>query len=71
MEVILVDAPLLNADGAAALLGITRDRLYDIAASRDAHDSLPAIRIGRTLRFRVSDIDAYVERHVSDRVMAS
>ena len=70
LEVILVE-PLLDADGVATLLGITRDRVYDLAAARDPRRSLTGIRIGRTLRFRLADVQAFVDRNVSDMVLVS
>jgi excisionase family DNA binding protein len=42
----------------AHILGIDRSTLYRLM--RD--DDLPAVRVGKRLRFRAEDIEAYLER---------
>ncbi len=63
--------PLLTVDDVAALLGVSRDAVYDLAESRDPCTSLPAVRLGRRLRFRSIDVAAYIDRQVSDNVLVS
>jgi excisionase family DNA binding protein len=41
--------PLLTAEDVSALLGIPRSSVYEYA--RRTHDPLPAIRVGRHVRF--------------------
>ena len=54
--------PLLTADDVARLLGIPRSSVYEYA--RRAQDALPAVRVGRHVRFHRSDIERWLaERH--------
>lgn len=50
--------PLMTADAVAALLAVPRSSIYEYARRR--HDPLPAIRIGRHLRFHLSDLERWV-----------
>jgi excisionase family DNA binding protein len=52
--------PLVDVDGAARILGLKVSRIYSLAESRDPHTRLPAVRIGRLLRFRPEDLRDYV-----------
>lgn len=47
----------LNSSAAAAYLGCSRDRLYDLRQRR----VLVGAKDGRSLRFRRSELDAYLE----------
>jgi len=49
--------PLLTADQVANLLAITRKRAYELASQ----GRLPAVRIGRQVRFRRGDVRALIE----------
>jgi excisionase family DNA binding protein len=50
--------PLLKADDVAVLLGVPRSSVYEYA--RRTGDPLPAVRIGRHLRFRRDELVAWV-----------
>ncbi len=49
--------PLLDAGAVAAVLGITRWRVYDLARA----GILPAVRLGRTLRFDPDRLRAWID----------
>jgi len=57
----LADLHLLTADDVCALLKVKKSWLYDTVES----GAIPAIRLGRQLRFRPSDIAAYIEQVAS------
>jgi excisionase family DNA binding protein len=48
--------PWLSADEIARHLGISKETVYRWVR----HDELPAHRIGRLLKFKLSDVDAWV-----------
>lgn len=50
--------PLLTAEAVSGLLSIPRSSVYEYA--RRLNDPLPAIRIGRHLRFYRSDIERWL-----------
>jgi excisionase family DNA binding protein len=50
--------PLLDVNGLAQLLGISRQSVYRMIARRE----LVPYRIGERLRFRPEEVDAYLER---------
>jgi excisionase family DNA binding protein len=50
--------PLLRVNDVAALLAIGRRTVYTLVAAGE----LPAVRVGERLRFRLEDVDAYLER---------
>jgi excisionase family DNA binding protein len=52
-------APLLTARQAATVLAIGRRKLWSITASGD----LPAVRIGRAVRYTQADLAAFVADH--------
>ena len=54
----LDSVPLLKADDVAVLLGVPRSSVYEYA--RRTGDPLPAVRIGRHLRFLRTDIKRWV-----------
>ncbi len=51
---------LLDSDEVADLLGLTRRRVGDLVRSRDPAFRLPAFKLGTRLRFRPSEIEAYI-----------
>jgi excisionase family DNA binding protein len=50
--------PLLTADQVSRLLGIPRSSVYEYA--RRAHDPLPAVRVGRHVRFHRSALERWL-----------
>jgi excisionase family DNA binding protein len=52
-----VDERWVGADDVAAHLGVVKDSIYRWVESKE----LPAHRVGRLLRFRLSEVDAWVE----------
>lgn len=55
------DLQLLTPDQVADLLQVTKDWLYDQAQMK----KIPAIKLGRMLRFRRRDIESYLDRVAS------
>jgi putative molybdopterin biosynthesis protein len=53
---------LLTVKDVQLFLGVSEDFIYDEVA----RGSLRAVRIGRQLRFRQSDVDDYVEARLID-----
>jgi len=56
------DNTLLRVETVAELLKISRGRAYAMAASGE----LPAIRIGRSIRVRASELAAWLEKRSCD-----
>ncbi|MHB8294291.1 MAG: helix-turn-helix domain-containing protein [Acidimicrobiales bacterium] len=54
---------LLTVPQAAALLGLSRTRLYDLLASNE----IKSAKIGKCRRIRPADLDAYVDRIFNNR----
>jgi excisionase family DNA binding protein len=52
---------LLNADEQAARLGVSRKKLYRLAAEH----GLPVTRIGRSVYFRPSLVAAWLDEHTT------
>lgn len=52
---------LLTVEDVADVLGISRSKVYELISS----GALPSVRIGRSRRVRVSDLDVFVERLTS------
>jgi excisionase family DNA binding protein len=50
---------LLNTNQAAAVLGIGRRTLQELVAGRE----IGAIKIGKSIRFAQSDLEAFIERN--------
>lgn len=50
-----------TVEESARAVGISRSKLYAEIAS----GSMPVVRIGRSVRVRKSDLEAWIERHVS------
>ena len=57
--------PLMTAETVAALLAVPRSSVYEYA--RRQHAPLPAIRIGRHLRFHVCDVERWVAEQRTNR----
>jgi len=56
---------LLTVNEAAAYLSVSRRQMYVLSAEAGAgRDGLPVVTVGRSRRFRVRDLDAFVERHM-------
>ena len=54
--------PLLTAEQVSRLLGIPRSSVYEYA--RRAHDPLPAVRVGRHVRFQRTALERWLaDRH--------
>jgi len=49
---------LVDAEGAAAMLGCSRSTIYKLIAVGQLH----GIKVGRSRRFTVGELEAYVER---------
>ncbi len=49
---------LLTADAAAKRLGISRVFTYELGRL----GTLPSVKVGRSVRFRLADLDAYIAR---------
>lgn len=52
---------VLDAVEAAAYLAVTKDQVYRLVRSGE----LPHTRVGKSIRFRVEDLDAYLEERTS------
>jgi excisionase family DNA binding protein len=50
---------LINVSEAAEIIGLSRSKVYELLAD----GLLPSIRIGRTRRIDVADLDAFIDRH--------
>ena len=50
---------LLNVGEAARYLGLEIDTVYKKARLRE----LPSVKVGRALRFDISELDRYIEQH--------
>jgi excisionase family DNA binding protein len=53
--------PLLTAEQVAALLGVPRSSVYDYA--RRPNDPLPAVRVGRHVRFHRTALEHWLIVH--------
>jgi excisionase family DNA binding protein len=52
---------LLRADDVAELIAVDRKRVYELAAPWQGADRLPSVRFGRQIRFRLEDVQRFVE----------
>lgn len=50
---------LLTINDVAELLAISRDSVYRLVRA----GKLPSLRVGARIRFRATEVDAYLERH--------
>jgi len=55
---------LLNVEEAAGYLGLKVDTVYKKARFRE----LPAVKVGRALRFDVKALERYVEQHTLETI---
>ncbi len=55
-----VTPAVLDGDGAAEYLRITKRHLRELHARRE----ITVVRIGKLIRFRLADLDEYIERNV-------
>lgn len=60
----MTDAMLLNVKQVAKYLQLKESTIYSWAQD----GKIPAIKIGRTWRFRRSDLDAWLERHLKGNI---
>lgn len=51
-------APLLSINECARFLGVARSTVYALVQREEIHP----VRVGQRLRFRLADLDAYLER---------
>jgi excisionase family DNA binding protein len=51
---------LLTIDDVARVFNVPRRTVYYWAELRDPRRRLPAVKLGRVLRFRPSDVEAYL-----------
>ena len=56
-----MNEPLLNVAEAAALLGVPRSWIYAKVESPEC--DVPHFRVGRYLKFRASELDAFLEKN--------
>ena len=59
-----VDPALLDKRGAAAYLGTTERHVQRLWTER----RIPAVKVGRKVRFRVRDLDAWIAAHTVEAV---
>jgi predicted DNA-binding transcriptional regulator AlpA len=57
----------LTADGVASLLKISKRHVYELTQPRtksgdERENPLPVLRIGKSVRFRKSDVEAWIEK---------
>ena len=57
---LLATEPLVSPEAVRRVLGISRAHVYRLAG---ACDGIPCVKVGGSLRFRPSDVRAYVEAH--------
>jgi excisionase family DNA binding protein len=55
---VALNEPLLTADAVAVLLSVPRSSVYEYA--RRLHNPLPAMRVGRHVRFYRSDVETWL-----------
>jgi excisionase family DNA binding protein len=61
---------ILTVDEVAALLRMSRSQVYELAKARSRSGELrehplPVLRIGSSVRFRKSDVEAWIEKLVA------
>lgn len=55
----ITKARLISVGEAAEIVGLSRSKVYELLAD----GLLPSIRIGRTRRIDIADLDAFIDRH--------
>lgn len=63
MPPVLTQDPLLRADDAAQYLGMTRKKLLELARTRQIGSVRECAKRGSTVRFRLSQLQQWVEGH--------
>ncbi len=53
---------LVTTEEAARMLGVARSTIYQLVGQ----GTLPTVHIGRSVRFRVQDLETFVDRLVND-----
>ena len=56
---------ILTAQEVAAMLGISKRQVYELA--KESKNPIPSIRIRTSVRFRKSDVDGWVARLVENK----
>lgn len=59
--------PLMSAEEVAEYLGLARQTIYNKVGT---DSSFPRIKLGRTLRFRKSEIDHWIVQQAANEVAA-
>ena len=67
-ELALLGEPLVSPASVAKFLGISRTGIYRLAG---APDGIPCVEVGGAIRFRPSEVRAYVERQTVKRASDS
>jgi excisionase family DNA binding protein len=57
----ILSEPLMDVQEVAAFLHVSKSMVYKLAEQ----EALPAVRIGRLVRFRRRDVAAFVQRDIS------
>lgn len=57
----VLSEPLMDVQEVAAFLSVSKSMVYKLAEQ----EALPAVRIGRLIRFRRRDVAAFVQRGIS------
>lgn len=57
----VLSEPLMDVQEVAAFLSVSKSMVYKLAEQ----EALPAVRIGRLIRFRKCDVVEFVQRNVS------
>ena len=55
------DHVLLTVEAAARACSLSRSKFYQMVAA----GTIPTVRLGRSVRIRPVDLDAFVERHLT------
>jgi excisionase family DNA binding protein len=58
-------SPLLDIPTAAKLLGISKSKLYTMAAQRQ----IPSVKMGKNIKIRESDLEKWIEAHCQDALL--
>lgn len=56
---------LISVGEAAEIIGLSRSKVYELLAD----GLLPSIRIGRTRRIDIADLDTFIDRHRIPRLL--
>ncbi len=64
MEIIKTNGGLLSVEETAQYLGIKKSTVYQMSMRR----AIPVVKVGRLVRFRKADLDAFIESNVKSAV---